>query len=313
MACTFKLLPPVKPCEPGLYHRRLSTLHRIILSKQSYRKFSVPGKVDDREQVLQHILPLPEPELRAWFVKNRGSVTLEFMLWMTGREAAASGSEKASLDALGSRLTALREGLDPETAAELLSSLSPMGMLPAPAADAAGIESQIRQRTDQLALQLAKTATSPKELIAEQNRAQQFAEDLRERKADSTTEVIGRAPVETEQSLRGLDAATAADRILEVLLQIPDERERLAMVAEAFVPPDSDGTEESAEEELVHTSPMRLLQAVKLAQRRLQADPKAHENEYLLPGTPGMTSEELQEALRGIQGAIFAAWEPPKF
>jgi len=76
--------------------------------------------------------------------------------------------------------------------------------------------------------------------------AQQFAEDLRERKADSTTEVIGRAPVETEQSLRGLDAATAADRILEVLLQIPDERERLAMVAEAFVPPDSDGTEVSS-------------------------------------------------------------------
>ena len=73
--------------------------------------------------------------------------------------------------------------------------------------------------------------------------AQRFATDLQERKTASNTEVIGRAPVESEQALRGLDAATAADRILDVLLQIPEERERTAMVAEAFVPPTSDGAE----------------------------------------------------------------------
>jgi hypothetical protein len=67
--------------------------------------------------------------------------------------------------------------------------------------------------------------------------AQQFTKDLWERKIVSTTEIIGRAPVEAEQSLRGLDAATAADRILAVLLQIPDEQERIGMVAEAFIPP----------------------------------------------------------------------------
>ena len=49
--------------------------------------------------------------------------------------------------------------------------------------------------------------------------------------------------MEAQQALRGLDAATAADRILDVLLQIPDEGERTAMVAEAFVPPATNGAE----------------------------------------------------------------------
>ncbi len=65
------------------------------------------------------------------------------------------------------------------------------------------------------------------------------------RKSTSTTEVMGRADVKTEESLRGLDAATAADRILAVLLQIPDEQERAATVAEAFVPPEPEGSEVS--------------------------------------------------------------------
>ena len=55
------------------------------------------------------------------------------------------------------------------------------------------------------------------------------------------------------------------------------------------------------------------VQAVKLAQRRLQTGPEASNSQHLLPGTPGMSSEELQEALLGIQAAIFAAWESPTF
>jgi len=73
--------------------------------------------------------------------------------------------------------------------------------------------------------------------------AQQFTKELRERKIASTTEVIGRAPVQAEKSQRGLDAVTAADRILAVLLQIPDVQERINMVAEAFIPPETDATE----------------------------------------------------------------------
>ena len=38
---------------------------------------------------------------------------------------------------------------------------------------------------------------------------------------------------------KGLDAAAAADRILEALLSISSKEERLAMVPEAFVPPEA--------------------------------------------------------------------------
>lgn len=43
--------------------------------------------------------------------------------------------------------------------------------------------------------------------------------------------------MEMAQARKGLDAAAAADRILEALLSIKDGEERLAMVPEAFVPP----------------------------------------------------------------------------
>lgn len=64
-----------------------------------------------------------------------------------------------------------------------------------------------------------------------------FAEELQKRKAASTAEMIGRAPVEMRAAERGLNAAAAADRILEALLSIEDTQERLAMVPEAFIPP----------------------------------------------------------------------------
>lgn len=56
--------------------------------------------------------------------------------------------------------------------------------------------------------------------------------------------MIGRAPVEMAQAQKGLDAASAADRILEALLSIEDREERLAMVPEAFVPPLQDTNSE---------------------------------------------------------------------
>jgi hypothetical protein len=55
------------------------------------------------------------------------------------------------------------------------------------------------------------------------------------------------------------------------------------------------------------------VQAVKLAIRRIETDSTPNDEQYILPGTPGMSPAELQEALRGIQAAIFAAWDPPSF
>lgn len=67
--------------------------------------------------------------------------------------------------------------------------------------------------------------------------ASDFTEALREQRAASTAALIGRAPVEMARAQKGLDAASAADRILEALLSVEDRSERLAMVPEAFVPP----------------------------------------------------------------------------
>jgi hypothetical protein len=57
---------------------------------------------------------------------------------------------------------------DPESAAEMSSSLSALGL--PPASNATAIEAEIQQRRGQLALKLAKTATSPQELVAQQSR-----------------------------------------------------------------------------------------------------------------------------------------------
>ena len=46
------------------------------------------------------------------------------------------------------------------------------------------------------------------------------------------------------QARKGLDAASAADRILETLLSIVDRSKRLAMVPEAFSPPPEDLTDQ---------------------------------------------------------------------
>lgn len=40
-----------------------------------------------------------------------------------------------------------------------------------------------------------------------------------------------------DQAQKGLNAAAAADRILEALLSVQDSDERLSMVPDAFVPP----------------------------------------------------------------------------
>lgn len=312
MACALKSALLVSRAHKNLSQACATSRQLRLRSPETlvFRKILVHA-AQDREAVLQQIQSMQDSELRSWYAENKDMVSLDFMLWMTNREAGATGTEKESLDALGSKLTAFREGLDPESAAEMSSILSALGL--PPASNATAIEAEIQQRRGQLALKLAKTATSPQELVAQQSRAQQFTKDLWERKIVSTTEIIGRAPVEAEQSLRGLDAATAADRILAVLLQIPDEQERIGMVAEAFIPPATETIDELPEEELVHTSPMRLLQAVKLAIRRIETDSTPNDEQYILPGTPGMSPAELQEALRGIQAAIFAAWDPPSF
>ena len=74
--------------------------------------------------------------------------------------------------------------------------------------------------------------------------AMDFAEALREQRAASTAALIGRAPVEMAQAHKGLDAASAAERILEALLSIEEGNERVAMVPEAFVPPPQDAAPE---------------------------------------------------------------------
>lgn len=75
-------------------------------------------------------------------------------------------------------------------------------------------------------------------------KAEAFSEELRERKAESIAQVLGRAPAELASAERGLSAAAAAERILDVLLSIPTHEERLDLLPEAFTSP-SDATKVS--------------------------------------------------------------------
>lgn len=68
--------------------------------------------------------------------------------------------------------------------------------------------------------------------------AKDFTEDLQKRRADSTTEVIGRAEMNSIHSQKALEASQSSARILEVLVECPDRELRMALLSDAFVPPD---------------------------------------------------------------------------
>lgn len=105
-------------------------------------------------------------------------------------------------------------------------------------------------------------------------------------------------------------------RILEVLLSVPDRETRAALLPDAFTPPGSVeggstlaavGNGDAADEELLYTTPLRLLQAIDLAAARAEGIP----DEYAaLPGGGhGLSSAELCAVLADLREDVLGYWE----
>ena len=77
--------------------------------------------------------------------------------------------------------------------------------------------------------------------------AAELAVDLKGRKKRSVASIIGRAKLTAEQADR-LKAGTAAARILDMLLALPTQAERLSCLPDCFTPPDPDDAGPEAEE-----------------------------------------------------------------
>lgn len=103
-------------------------------------------------------------------------------------------------------------------------------------------------------------------------------------------EVSVAAP-ELDESL--LFAPDAAVRILEFLLEVAEAGERRALLAEAFVPPSDAGAAEAEgeEEDLLFTTPLRLLQAVDLEIKRAVRAREGAVGGRLLAGEAGAGAE----------------------
>ena len=95
-----------------------------------------------------------------------------------------------------------------------------------------------------------------------------FNLDVVQARAKSTIQVIGRKKISAEELTQGM-VSSSAQRILEVLLELPSAELRREVLPEAFVSSATEGSpaqyeesleSEAAETELLSTTPLQLLQ-----------------------------------------------------
>lgn len=135
--------------------------------------------------------------------------------------------------------------------------------------------------------QTAELGLSPEGMALLHQQAVALESIVSTSRAHSLTEVIGRKKIETQEEQQNILNMTAqidvANRILEVLVGIPDRQERAALLGDAFTPPpedmvqreqqeEEDDDNDNEEEEQVYTSPFRLLQAIDLMLARVDED-----------------------------------------
>lgn len=270
------------------------------------------------QDILGALEGLTDQDIALWVEKNRDTLTLSFLGWLADREdAALAEPERERLWQLGSKLMALREGFTPVARENMAAALTKLaegaeGVTPG------GQHSFPAEGSLPAAVQTNKSlGLSTQGMVLLEQQAAALEATMGANRARVLTGILGRKTVaEPDVEFAALREADAAGRILEVLVQVQDRRERAAMLPDAFSPPvesDADAAALIEDEEELSTTPLQLLQTIDLWLRRCQTAAGAASGNYgsaLLPGMElEMAPEELQRVLREVREDVLATWE----
>lgn len=250
------------------------------------------------QDLVNHLVSLDTPSLASWARDNRDHITLDLLGYIADKEQMSTtkkyDNEHNRLWTLGSTLMAAREGLEPMNAEQLLEELRLAAEETATQqAESTRVTSTQQNNNKQasssafptVVKQTAELGLSPEGMALLHQQAVALESIVGISRARSLTEVIGRKKIETQKEQQNILNMTAqvdvANRILEVLVGIPDRQERAALLGDAFTPPpgdmvqikqQDDDDDDDEEEEQVYTSPLRLLQAIDLMLARVDEE-----------------------------------------
>jgi hypothetical protein len=177
-------------------------------------------------------------------------------------------------------------------------------------------------------MDLILQAAPPASLTAEGVRkaheeAKELASDMKQRRKRSVASIIGRAQLTPEQA-EVLKAGSAASRILDMLVSLPDQEQRRALLPDCFTAPAAgDPAEpraadaEDQDQEELWCSPSQLLSEVEARiQRASRAGPGPQDpgrapsvGQAVLPPGQGLPSgPELLEILHSLRDEIRQSW-----
>ncbi|CAL5224445.1 g7132 [Coccomyxa viridis] len=154
-------------------------------------------------------------------------------------------------------------------------------------------------------------ALPPEAAELQQQQISQLSASMRQARMRSTVELLGRKQLAPGEELP-LTPADPASRILEALLNVPDQAERLQMLPEALQAPDpaTAAAEEDLETELLWTTPVRLLQAIDVALLRMQRPTSGSPTgDKLLSDGNSERIRDVQKELQVLREEVFRIWD----
>jgi hypothetical protein len=248
-----------------------------------------------------------EATLPAFAARTPECSRTEFLCWLSDRAAAAEvAGSPAQADELGSLVGRLLALADTWLEREGAARLAPAGTVqPAASASASASAASSAAAAERLSLALAAGAQAVDgEALAqrwaalawwgEAEGADGLPVQAARSRLDSATQLLGRTPLRPEQAARAY-APSAEERILAALLAVGREALREA-VADALTPAEDAGGDDD-EQEMLATTPLRLLQTVDHALGQLaRGGPPPPGVAGALP--PGAGAEEALRASR---------------
>lgn len=201
--------------------------------------------------------PTASDQLRAFLRAQPSATAVPFISWVADLQATASGERRRALGALCERLVAAREAAEAE-AMENMYAQSLRVLSGGDGKEESLVATDPSQYASRLAealtggpvlregygaaydalLQVAQTpALTPEGVAKAHAEAAELAEDMRARRRRSFAAVVGRLPITSPEQEQQLLGPSAASRILELLLCLPSEEEREALLPDCFTPP----------------------------------------------------------------------------
>lgn len=236
--------------------------------------------------------------------------TTAFLQWLAEEEDDAStDSRKRQLSLLGGRIMSIRCGFKPSSDSEVDSARERMEE-----------EARCNPSTGLSARESASTSLvkewSPEQEVLRLEQADQLQAFMQQRRQEATTAVAGRVDLRDAASAmsfqRRAARADAPRRILEVLVAIASREERQSCLPAAFTPPsphDSLASMSDPQEELLHTSPMQLLQSIRLFTANLKSGRASSYRQIDDPQQEQIPRDELLQRLRELESDVMQYWQ----